>query len=151
MGPRRGQGGHPNATFGTAHTRNGLRVEVSGTRIFTWAFGGPSAAVDSARFASQGAALLAAMRARMWREDVGMFCDGICEEVGNHTGVVTNAWTLYMGLLPEAAVPGAWAQIAAWGLEGFGDYGAHIYLSALANSYPDGDDGSSMGSPTLWY
>ena len=42
---------------------------------------------------------------------------------------------LWLGLLPAASVPAAWRQLAGWGLEGFGDYGAFVFLGALAAFY----------------
>lgn len=43
------------------------------------------------------------------------------------------------------APAGAWARIASGGLEGYGSYGAFMYLSALASVGPgEGDDGSAL-------
>ena len=85
--------------------------------------------------------LEAAMQAKMWNASASMFCDGICSEQP-HTGVTTNSWALFNDIVPSEAIPTAWAQAAAYGLEGFGDYGAFIWISAQ-NKYA-GDDGSAM-------
>mmetsp|Transcript_44224 Transcript_44224/g.144900 ORF Transcript_44224/g.144900 Transcript_44224/m.144900 type:complete len:359 (-) Transcript_44224:1481-2557(-) len=97
----------------------------------------------AASLAGEAAALRASMEARMWDGNgTGRWCDGACSEVGWRSGVTTSAWMLWLGLLPAASVPAAWSQLAGWGLEGFGDYGAFVFLGALAAF--DGDDGSAL-------
>ena len=74
----------------------------------------------------------------------GDLCDGACADpaIGNFSGVTTAAWGLFTGVTPPAGVPAAFARLAHWGQENFGDYGQFIYLSAL-NAVPDGDDGTA--------
>ena len=69
-------------------------------------------------------------------------CDGICSDVGNHSGVTTAAWTLFNNIVPDPSIPAAWKTAADWGAHGFGDYGVFVYLSAL-NKHA-GDDGTAM-------
>ncbi|KAH8076945.1 hypothetical protein JL720_10243 [Aureococcus anophagefferens] len=71
--------------------------------------------------AADADALYAAMKTHMWNASANRYCDGACADVAGHAGVTT---------------------ARAWGLEGFGSYGAFIYLSALAAC--DVDDGSAM-------
>ena len=92
--------------------------------------------------AADADALYAAMKTHMWNASANRYCDGACADVAGHAGVTTAAWFLYNGLLEPAAAATACADVKAWGLEGFGSYGAFIYLSALAAC--DVDDGSAM-------
>jgi alpha-L-rhamnosidase len=115
---------------------------VRGLELLSTLAGQSKQADAAAALARKAATLRAAMMARMWDGNAtGRFCDGICSEVAWHSGVTTSAWTLWLNLVPPQSVPAVWQQVADWGLEGFGDYGAHVYLSAL-NAYA-GDDGSA--------
>ena len=154
--PRPGKGHHivdwfPGPSGRMFHSSEHLSVNnffcLRGLRILAalseYAAGGDNPATTS--FTKEANTLAAAMQDKMWFSDgnKSMFCDGICSDVGNHTGVTTNAWGLFTSSIPEASIPAAWRQAAAWGAEGFGAYGVFVYLSAL-NSFPDGDDGTTM-------
>jgi len=104
------------------------------------AAGSPEHAAQAAAWAE---ALQASVTARMALGN-GDLCDGVCADpaVANHSGVTTAAWGLFSGATPPAGVPAAFARLANWGQENFGDYGQFIYLSAL-NAAPDGDDGAA--------
>jgi hypothetical protein len=41
----------------------------------------------------------------MWHEENGTFCDGICDEVLNHTGLTTNSFLLFDDLVPVDDIP----------------------------------------------
>lgn len=98
---------------------------------------------DAAKYQAEAQKLNASMSALMWSTNgTGQFCDGICTDVGGHSGVTTATWTLFNDLVPEASIPGVWKTAADWGAEGFGDYGVFVYLSAL-NKH-SGDDGTTM-------
>ena len=79
-----------------------------------------------------------------------LFCDGACADprVANFTSVISSAWALFSGAAQAAspaASAAAWQRIASEGLEGYGSYGAFIYLSALASAGPgEGDDGTAL-------
>jgi len=97
-------------------------------------------AQSAAQYASEGAALVSAIDAHMWGGPVnGTFCDGVCSEVAGASLLFTNAYFLAFGLTlklhGQAAVEKAWAQVAAWGIEGIGDYGAFWWQLAIAGSY----------------
>jgi hypothetical protein len=47
-------------------------------------------------------------------------------QVGNHSGVTTAAFTLFNDLVPPTAIDAVWKSAAAWGAEGFGDYGVFV-------------------------
>ena len=49
------------------------------------------------------------MMAQMWNASAGMFCDGTCADTP-HTGVTTNAFTLFNDLVPTDSIQGAWEQ-----------------------------------------
>ena len=55
-------------------------------------------------------ALEKAMMAQMWNASAGMFCDGTCADTP-HTGVTTNAFTLFNDLVPTDSIQGAWEQV----------------------------------------
>jgi hypothetical protein len=104
------------------------------------AAGSPERAAQAGAWAE---ALQANVTARMALGN-GDLCDGACADpaVANHSGVTTAAWGLFTGATPSDGVPAAFARLAAWGQENFGDYGQFVYLSAL-NAAPDGDDGAA--------
>eukprot|EP00040_Diaphanoeca_grandis_P032975 m.200886 g.200886 ORF g.200886 m.200886 type:complete len:930 (-) comp32780_c0_seq3:56-2845(-) len=85
-----------------------------------------------------------AMLASMWDSSQKRFCDGPCNDsvVNNHGGVTTNYFTTYFGLVPEESKGAVWQQIADAGLTGIGDYGAFVFVNALA-MHPV-DDGTAM-------
>ena len=95
-------------------------------------------------YRGQAAGIRAAMLAQMWDPGAGRFCDGPCADpaVRHHGGPTTNYFTTYFDLVPEAAAAGVWRAMAASGLEGIGDYGAFVFLSALARR--PADDGTAM-------
>jgi hypothetical protein len=62
--------------------------------------------------------------------------------VSNHSSVYSDMYSLWMGLVPAAAVPGVWGHLASNGLEHIGVYGAWSYLMALAAH--DGDGGEAL-------
>ena len=72
------------------------------------------------------------------------FCDGPCADprVQNHSGVTTNYFTAYHGLVPEVWAANVWKELADFGLVSIGDYGSFMYLNAL--SMHVGDDGTAM-------
>jgi hypothetical protein len=47
-------------------------------------------------------------------------------QVGDHSGVTTAAFTLFNDLVPPTAIDAVWKSAAAWGAEGFGDYGVFV-------------------------
>ena len=51
-------------------------------------------------------------------------------------------FTAYLGLVPNGSAGVVWSALKAWGLEQMGDYGAFIFLNALAMGTRD--DGSAM-------
>ena len=95
-------------------------------------------------YRGQAAGIRAAMLAQMWDPGAGRFCDGPCADpaVRHHGGPTTNYFTTYFDLVPEAGAAGVWREMAGSGLTGIGDYGAFIFLSALARRPTD--DGSAM-------
>ena len=103
------------------------------------------AGAAAAALAAQAAALDGAIMAQMFNASLGLFCDGICADpaVAGHTSAISSAWALFLGAAPPAARAAAWSRIARDGLEGFGDYGAFVFLSALA-AVPEGDGGAAM-------
>jgi len=119
---------------------------------------GRSAAADA--LAAQAGSLEGAILAQLFNASAGLFCDGVCADpaVQGHASTFSSAWALYLGAAAAAGVgapAAAFARIASNGLEGYGDYGAFMYLSALA-AYPDGDDGAAIlaaltkGDATGW-
>ena len=119
---------------------------------------GRGAAADA--LAAQAASLEGAIQALLFNASTGLFCDGVCADpkVDNHASTYSSAWALFLGAAATAgpgAPAAAFARIASNGLEGYGDYGAFMYLSALA-TYADGDDGTSIvtaltkGDSTGW-
>eukprot|EP01049_Picozoa_sp_SAG25_P011534 SAG25_NODE_1425_length_3058_cov_6.484623_3_plen_261_part_00 len=73
----------------------------------------------AAQYAADAATLRQDMMAKMWNASARMFCDGICAEQP-HTGVTTNSWALFNGVVPADGIAAAWQQAADFGLEGFG-------------------------------
>jgi len=119
-----------------------------------WAIGGLAALAEMAKmggyttnstvYTTQAAAIKAAMLQQMWDAGQKRFRDGPCAEpaVSGHGGVTTNYFTLYHGLVPKANIQDVWAQITAFGLTLIGDYGAHVFINALAQHAVD--DGTAM-------
>jgi hypothetical protein len=56
-------------------------------------------------------------------------------QVGNHSGVTTAAFTLFNDLVPPTAIDAVWKSAAAWGAEGFGDYGVFVCVLFLFSFY----------------
>ena len=119
---------------------------------------GRSAAADA--LAAQAGSLEDAILAQLFNATTGLFCDGVCADpkVDNFASTFSSAWALFLGAAASAgagAPAAAFERIARNGLEGYGDYGAFMYLSALA-AYPDGDDGTALltaltkGDSTGW-
>ena len=83
--------------------------------------------------------------AKMWDEQRGHFCDGLCANSTSSNGsIYTDYTTLLLGLVPAKARKAVWDSIAMHGIEHIGAYGAYLYLGALA-SYPSaGDDGTAI-------
>jgi hypothetical protein len=100
------------------------------------------------RIAGLAAELKKSIVARMWNGRA--FCDGICEEVGGHSRLMTAIFSLCFGMVPEANVASVWKTVADWGLEEIGDYGAFWYLMAVSGGgyysqqYDTPDDGTAM-------
>ena len=100
-------------------------------------------------YAAEAASIRAAMMGAMWNESAGRFCDGICADpvVRGHGGVTTDYFTTFLGLVPDADGAGTAAAarcgaMAEVGLEGIGDYGAFVFVGALARH--SGDDGTAL-------
>ena len=66
-------------------------------------------------------ALMDAVTTHTWNETTGRFCDGACIDAPHH-GVTTNAWGLYLNVVPNERVADTCADVAAWGNDGFGMY-----------------------------
>ena len=101
-------------------------------------------AADAHRCAAAAGALKTALLAKMWNPKTSRFCDGICADpkVDGHSGIYSDMYPLYLGLVPEGSVGNVWKKLAAWGLEQIGDYGAFVYFHALA-AHPAGDTGQA--------
>lgn len=94
------------------------------------------------KFKQDAAGLSAAMKAHMWDSNNSRYCDGICTEVSNQSGVTTSMFFLFNDLLgSDGEKQKAWQIAADYGLEGTGDYGAFIYLAGM-NKFV-GDDGTA--------
>lgn len=100
-------------------------------------------------YAAEAASIRAAMMGSMWNASAGRFCDGICADpaVRGHGGVTTDYFTTFLGLVPDAdgagtAAAARCAAMAEFGLEGIGDYGAFVFVGALARH--SGDDGTAL-------
>lgn len=125
---------------GSEHTSVNNAFALRGLNVLAELCGVLGRPASAARYQAKAAELKAAMERLMWNGEA--FCDGICTEVGNHSGVTTAAWTLFNQIVPEPSVPGVWKAAADWGAHGFGDYGVFVYLAAL-NTHA-GDDGANM-------
>ena len=104
---------------------------------------------NATQFSRAASMLRANMTAKMWNGTA--FCDGVCSEVGGHSLLMSNLFSLAFGIVPQKNVDSAWGTVAQWGLEQIGDYGAFWYQAALAGSYyaphydtPDTDDGTAI-------
>ena len=87
----------------------------------------------------------------MWNETSSSFCDGICEEVGGNSLLMTGMFSLCFGQMPEERAANVWAAVSRWGLEKIGDYGAFFYLMAVSGGgiysgrgYETPDDGTAV-------
>ena len=126
----------------STHTSVNNFFALQGLRLLSKLAAAAGQGDEAARLAAAAAELNATIFNHMWDENATAFCDGACEEVGSRSGVTTAAWALYTGALPPPGLASAWARLQQWGLEGFGDYGAFIFLQAL-NAYPEGDGGEA--------
>jgi hypothetical protein len=101
-------------------------------------------AANASVYGRQAAAMKAAFLKELGDPTAQHFCDGPCADaiVDHHSGVTTNYFTMYHGLVPDAWVPNVWRELAEWGLVQIGDFGSFVYLNAL--SMYAGDDGSAM-------
>lgn len=104
-------------------------------------------AQEAERFAKEAKDLKALMMEKMWNDSA--FCDGVCAEVGGKSLLMSNMFSLALGLLPQNATEKAWAAVTRWGLESIGAYGAFWYQAALAGSpygkaFTPPDDGSQL-------
>ena len=99
---------------------------------------------NATAYAAAAASIETAMLGTMWDERQQRFCDGPCNDtrVAGHGGVTTNYFTAFFDLVPAASVGAVWKQLAEAGLEGIGDYGAHIFINALGRHATD--DGAAM-------
>ena len=99
---------------------------------------------NASLYASQSESIKAAMVKLMWDPNASRYCDGACTDpaVNGHGGVTTDYFTSYFGLVPANAVQHVWDAMVTFGLTQIGDYGAFIFLSALAMH--SGDDGTAM-------
>eukprot|EP00039_Didymoeca_costata_P011354 m.159020 g.159020 ORF g.159020 m.159020 type:complete len:742 (+) comp15145_c0_seq4:511-2736(+) len=99
---------------------------------------------NATRYAQEANTLLSNMHKAMWDKTNSRYCDGPCTDpdVNGHGGITTNYFTLYFGIVPDESISAVWHQIATTGMTGFGDYGAFIFLNALARYTQD--DGSAM-------
>jgi len=111
-------------------------------------------AASAATYAAESAALAAAMDKLMWNASTGLWCDGICSEVGGNTRMMssmflTGTFGLTQALHGMEGVDAAWQLVEAWGLEQIGDYGAFFYQMLIgagyyAPYYEGPDDGTAM-------
>ena len=111
----------------------------------------PGRAADAARIASMASELELALKAKMWNETSSSFCDGICEEVGGNSRLMTSMFSLCFGQVPAEHAASVWAAVSLWGLEKIGDYGAFFYLMAMSGGglysgqgYETPDDGTAV-------
>ena len=99
---------------------------------------------NATQFAAEAKALRGAIDKQMWNGT--MYCDGVCVDpsVGGASLVMTNMFGLCFGF-PQtqgtAAVATAWQQVADWGIQEIGDYGAFWFQHALAGGYYSSTDG----------
>ena len=110
---------------------------------------------NASRYAAEAKGIRDAMHALLWDATATppRYCDGVCDDakVQHHGGVTTNYFTLFHDLVPAASVNGVWNELKEWGLEHIGDYGAWVFLNALAMTNQAtaiatraGDDGAAM-------
>ena len=101
-------------------------------------------ATNASVYGRQAASMKAAFLNELGDPAAQHFCDGPCTDtrVNHHSGVTTNYFTMFLGLVPTAWVPNVWRELAKWGLVQIGDFGSFVYLNAL--SMYAGDDGSAM-------
>jgi alpha-L-rhamnosidase len=109
---------------------------------------------SAAQYAAESAALAAAMNTLMWNASAGLWCDGICSEVGGNTRIMaslflTGTFGLTQALHGIEGVDAAWKLVSDWGMEQIGDYGAFFYQGLIASSYyapyyEGPDDGTAM-------
>ena len=111
----------------------------------------PGRAADAARIASVASDLKQALTAEIWNETASSFCDGICEQVGGNSLLMTSIFSLCFGQVPAEHAAGVWAAVSRWGLEKIGDYGAFFYLMAMSGGgiysgqdYETLDDGTAV-------
>jgi len=74
-----------------------------------------------------------------WNASAGLWCDGVCAEVGGNTRMMSSMFLTCFGLTQALhGMPGvnaAWQLVADWGMEQIGDYGAFWYQMAIASGY----------------
>ena len=94
-------------------------------------------AANASRYAAESAALTAAIDKYMWNASTGLWCDGVCAEVGGNTRMMSSMFLTDFGLTQALhGTPGvnaAWQLVADWGLEQIGDYGAFYYQMLVSN------------------
>ena len=78
---------------------------------------------DAQKCATHAATLRKAVMSQMWNAKTNRFCDGICtdQKVDGHSGIYSDMYPLWMGLVPEAHVANVWKSLTSWGLEQIGD------------------------------
>ena len=78
---------------------------------------------DAQKCASHAATLRKAVMSQMWNAKTNRFCDGICtdQKVNGHSGIYSDMYPLWMGLVPEEHVATVWKSLTSWGLEQIGD------------------------------
>lgn len=63
-----------------------------------------------------------------WNATTGLWCDGVCAEVGGNTRMMSSMFLTCFGLTQAlhgmTGVNAAWQLVADWGMEQIGDYGA---------------------------
>jgi alpha-L-rhamnosidase len=111
----------------------------------------PGRAADAARIALAASDLKSAIAAAMWNSTSSSFCDGVCEQVGGKSLLMTSIFSLCFGQVPPEHAAGVWAAVSRWGLEKIGDYGAFFYLMSVSGGglysgqdYEVPDDGMAI-------
>jgi alpha-L-rhamnosidase len=113
-------------------------------------------ATGSALSRSESLAIGAGMRALLWDDTLGSFCDGVCSEV-SHSATHSAVFPLWAGIQPPyspQATPGSWPpsswrlmeRIAGTGVDNMSVYGAWAWLVAAGGA--GAGSGAAAGGQT---
>jgi Bacterial alpha-L-rhamnosidase C-terminal domain len=132
------------------HSSVSNMMAAHGLEILAQMLAAGGRAVNASTVAAEAATLKDNILRLMWNGSA--FCDGICSEVAGNARLFSQIYALDFGfaLAATTSVDTMWNQVASWGMNSMGDYGAFWFQMAIAGGYYSGtpyyspDDGTAI-------